>query len=422
MFSKLRFVLTVAFRHLSEKKKQTILVEAGIAIGAMVLIVTFALAKGIMSDIESKIIDISPLITIKGEKVKGKEKLLLRSPANWKDKYVITSRVIPDEKKEIRPYIQTVSLVDKFPEIDAVSPYVFIQGIIQRGAVTHQCIVKGIIPEREAKIGQLENNVKSGSLAELEFTSNGILLGSGLAKKLKARYHQIIRFTGGNGKLYSVIVVGTFTSGFSAVDDNNAFMNLRLAQSIAGISENAVSGIGIHTSSLSIVNSLSKKIEELTGYKTETWEEANKNLLDIFQRNNKITFFLVIFVFVVAGFGISNVLITIVLQKQKDIAVMKSMGVSRATIESIFLIEGLIMGVVGALIGCIGGHYLTNLISSLPVSYGEGAVVRSTHIVTVQKPFDFLLTGMFSVIVSALSGLGPSRRAARLNPVDILRA
>lgn len=422
MISKLTFVLAVSLRHLSEKKKQTILVVAGIAIGAMVLIVTFALAKGIMSDIKSKIIDISPLITVKGEKVKGKERLLLGSSVFSKDRYVIISHVIPDEKKEIRPYFQTVSLLDEFPQIDAVSPYVFIQGIIQHGKVSHQCIVKGIIPDREAKIGQLRKNIKSGSLEELEFTSNGILLGSGLAKKVNAKYHQIVRFVGENGKLYSVVVVGIFTSGFSTVDDNNAFTNLRLAQAIAGISENVVSGIGIHTKSLSVVNSLSKEIEEVTGYKTETWEEANKNLLDIFQRNNRITFFLVIFVFVVAGFGISNVLITIVLQKQKDIAVMKSMGVSRATIEWIFLFEGLILGVIGAIIGCAGGHYLTNLISSLPVSYGEGAVVRSTHIVTVQEPFDFFITGAFSIIVSALSSLGPSRRAARLNPVDILRA
>ncbi|MGC8596058.1 MAG: ABC transporter permease [Candidatus Kryptoniota bacterium] len=422
MISRLKFVLSVALRHLSEKKKQTILVIAGIAIGAMVLIVTFALANGIMSDIQSKIIDISPLITIKGEKVKAKERLLVDSRASSRSRYIMTSHVIPDEKKEIRPYIQTVSLVDRLSGVDAVSPYVFIQGIIQRGAVTHQCIVKGIIPEREAKIGQLKKNVVSGSLAELEFTSNGILLGSGLAKKVNAKYHQIIRFTGGKGELYNVVVVGTFTSGFSSVDDNNAFINLRLAQTIAGISENAVSGIGIHTTSLSAVNSLSRKIEELTGYKTETWEEANKNLLDIFQRNNRITFFLVVFVFVVAGFGISNVLITIVLQKQKDIAVMKSMGVSKATIEWIFLVEGLILGTIGALTGCAGGHYLTNLISSLPVSYGQGAVVRSTHIVTVQKISDFLLTGVFSILVSALSSLGPARRAARLNPVDILRA
>ena len=158
------------------------------------------------------------------------------------------------------------------------------------------------------------------------------------------------------------------------------------------------------------------------GYKTQTWEEANANLLSLFQRNNNITFFLVIFVFVVAGFGIANVLITIVLQKQRDIAVLKSIGVGIRSLEMVFLAEGMLLGITGALLGCAAGHYLTSLISALPISYGPSAVVRGNHIVTVQKPVYFIVTSLFAIVVSAISAYGPARRAARLKPVDILRA
>jgi lipoprotein-releasing system permease protein len=129
----------------------------------------------------------------------------------------------------------------------------------------------------------------------------------------------------------------------------------------------------------------------------------------------------VLFVFVVSGFGIANVLITIVLQKQHDIAIMKSIGVSRGSIVGIFLLEGIILGCIGAAIGGLAGYVMTNVISSLPISYGESAVVRNDHIVTVQRVYFYVLTTTFSVLMSAVSSVGPARRAARMNPVDILR-
>ncbi len=422
MLERAEFILNIAFKHLMGRKRQTLLVVAGVAVGSMVMILTFGLAEGIITDIKNKIIDISPLITIKGEKVHGKQRLLMSSSPYSTDHYEIVSRIVPDENKEVKPYTEVLSLVGNLPGIDAVSPFVATRGVLRYRTLSRPCYIKGIIPVREARIGKLKQNIASGSLNELSYTKNGILLGAGLAGKIGAGYRDLVRLTGQNGKVYDLVVVGTFASGFGAVDDNNAYINLRLAQTINGFAENVVSEIGIHTTSLSEVAPLSREISRLTGYKTTTWEEANANLLSLFERNNNITFFLVIFVFVVAGFGIANVLITIVLQKQRDIAVLKSIGVSIRTVEMVFLTEGLILGIAGAIIGGIAGHFLTNLISALPISYGPSAVVRGDHIVTVQKPVYYLVTTLFAIIVSAVSGYGPARRAARLKPVDILRA
>ena len=178
-------------------------------------------------------------------------------------------------------------------------------------------MLRGIIPEKEAQIANLTRNILTGSLNELIYTKDGILLGNGMAKKLKAKYHDIISVTGESGKIFKLRVVGTFASGFSAVDDNNSFVNLRMAQTINDFSANEVSAIGIHVKNIDAVNQISDRIKKLTGYQSETWEEANANLLSLFKRNNSITLFLVVFVFIVAGFGIANVLITIVLQKQQ---------------------------------------------------------------------------------------------------------
>ncbi|HEX2960580.1 MAG TPA: FtsX-like permease family protein, partial [Ignavibacteriales bacterium] len=386
------------------------------------MIITFALTKGIISDIQSKIIEISPLVTIKGEKLEGKEHLLLKSSPGGSDRFYIASRIIPDEKKEIKSYNQVISVADAIGEIDAVAPFVETRGVLRERTLTRTAIIKGIIPEREKGIASLEKNIKAGSLNELNYTKNGIILGSGMAKKLKADYHDLIQLAGENGEIYILRITGIFSSGFSATDDNFAYVNLWLAQTINGFSDNVVSGIGIHTRSLSVVNDVARRVESLTGYKAETWEEANLNLLTLFKRNNNITLFLVIFVFIVAGFGIANVLITIVLQKQKDIAIMKSMGVDRTTIKLVFLSEGMIFGLSGAVLGMTAGHFLTNFIASLPISYGESAVVRGDHIAIVETFSSYVIVALFSVIVSALSSYIPSRRAANLKPVEILRA
>lgn len=421
MRQRLYLIWEIVKNHLAFKKKQTVLVIAGITVGCMVMVLTFAIANGIIQEIKNKIIEVSPLITVKGEKVEAKRHLLFNGKGG-RDSYYIRSRIPPDEKNEIKPYNRIVKLLEGIKGIDAVSPYVFSRGVLRERTLTRQCFIKGIIPEREKNIANLSKKLETGSLSELQFTSNGVILGSGLAEKLKAKYHDLIQLTGENGHVYKLIVVGTFSTGFSAVDNKNIFINLRFAQNIKGYTENVVTAIGLHTVSLDDVDPTAKIASRITGYKTETWEEANANLIDLFERNNNITLFLVVFVFIVAGFGIANVLITIVLQKRQDIAIMKSFGLSKGSVQMIFILEGIILGLIGTVIGEVAGHYLANFISTLPISFGKGAVIRSNHLATYQTTLSFIITAVFSLIVSAVAGWGPARRAAKADPVEIIRA
>jgi len=419
---KFRFIFSIAVKHLSSKRKQTILVITGSAVGAMVMIFTFAITLGIISDIKKKIIEISPSITINGEKVNGKERILYKVDTLKSENILLLSRIRPDENKEIKTYDRIISISENISEVDAISPFVQAQGVMRSHSISKPCVIKGIIPVKESKIANLSNNVISGSLYELTYTKNGAILGEGLAKKLKLKYHDNVSLTGEDGIVYSLIVAGIFSSGFSATDNTFVFLNLKTAQSIRGFNANTVSGIGLHTVSLDNIKDIATRIESLTGYKAKTWEESNANILDLFKRNNNITMLLVVFVFVISGFGIANVLITIVLQKQKDIAIMKSFGMSSISVRQIFLIEGIIIGIIGSFLGMIAGHLLTNFVASLPISYGESAVIKSNHISTVQTTSSYIIVGIFSILVSAVSAYVPASKAAKLKPVDILRA
>ena len=142
MLDRIRFIFDIAFRHLTGKKRQTGLVIAGVAVGSMVMILTFGLAEGIITEIEEKIIDISPLITIKGEKVHEKQRLLFESSKASSDHYEIVSRIIPDDRKEVKPYTEVVSLVEKLSGIDAVSPFVATRGVLRYTTLTRPCFWK----------------------------------------------------------------------------------------------------------------------------------------------------------------------------------------------------------------------------------------------------------------------------------------
>ena len=142
MFGRLRFVLTIAFRHLAGKRRQTILVVAGVAVGSMVMILTFGLTQGLIIDIKNKIIDISPLVTIKGEKVKSEKRLLISSSPHSADHYQIVSRVVPNEKKQVKSYGAIVSLVEKLPGVDAVSPFVVTRGVLRYSTLSRPCLVE----------------------------------------------------------------------------------------------------------------------------------------------------------------------------------------------------------------------------------------------------------------------------------------
>jgi lipoprotein-releasing system permease protein len=334
----------------------------------------------------------------------------------------MVSRIIPDEKKEVTPYPEVLAELNGIARVDAFSPFVQTSGVLRKGKSLRQVSLRGIDPVREGTVVNLGRNIVQGSLGELGFTPDGILLGDGLARKLTARYHEVIRLTTESGTVLSMTVVGIFSSGFSAADDNTGYINLARAQAISGRSRNAVSGIGVHSASMDRLPELARQIERATGYRAETWDEANANLLTVFQRNNNITLLLVVFVFIVSGFGIANTLVTTVLQKQRDIAVMKSIGFSVRSIEGIFLIQGAVIGIAGTLTGCIGGYALTEIIGLLPVSYGASAVVRGSSIAVVQTLSSYVITVCFSLAVSVGASVAPARRAARLQPVQILRA
>jgi lipoprotein-releasing system permease protein len=134
-----------------------------------------------------------------------------------------------------------------------------------------------------------------------------------------------------------------------------------------------------------------------------------------------IVYFLTFFVIMVAGFGVANVLITNVLEKARDIAVLKSIGFKRVEITWIYLIQGLIVALIGAAIGCLLGYAMIEIMSSIPMSSSGATTVRTDRLIMGKDPIYFLGASLFAIVVSLLAAVGPSRSASKVNPIEILR-
>lgn len=414
MFNKTLFF--IALRHLFTRKRQSFLTISGVAVGAMILITTLSMTDGLIDSIENTIIESSPHIVLEAKKlIPFKERLVKSDFVN------LTRRAKRPTLDKIRGYQNIDISILENKEVKATSPFIEVRGIIRYGTRFRSIITNGIFPLKEKKISKLPQNMLFGKWDDLSKKNDNVILGFLVAKKLGVKVGDRVVFIDSEGKLWNLNIVGIFKSGLKNVDEGLGYLNFNFAQNIRSFPNDAASGINIRVKEPKKVSLLTQKISTLSGYVAESWEEKNKTVLANFRQNNMVTLMLVIFTFIVSGFGISNVLNTVVLEKVRDIAVLKSIGFNKDKITMIFFVEGLLIGCSGAFSGAFSGWALSTFLGSLPISFGEAAFIQSDHLNMVQKNWFYIVTIGFSIIISSVSAYSPSRKAAKFMPIEVFR-
>ncbi|NTW50622.1 MAG: ABC transporter permease [Chlorobiales bacterium] len=307
---KIQDIIKVAFYHLNERRRQSFLTASGVAIGCAMLITTISVATGSSTNIREKIVDTSPHVSILPKLSVPRVPENLLTDTTKHGFALVEKNITSSDKQAIKSYAEIVATAEAMKEVEVVSPFVMTKLIVRNKTRFKPSIARGVIPEKEARVISLEKILISGSVEELAYTPNGIMLGDMLAEDLRADYRTRLDLVTEKGEVFPVIVVGRFRSGFSEFDKKMAYINLRLGQRIEGLSQSTVSGIGIRTYNIKDSRDIARRMERLTGYEAESWDETQKNVLEFIQRNNSVTLVLVGFVFVVAGsnvrFNIAN--------------------------------------------------------------------------------------------------------------------
>lgn len=412
-------ILHIAFRQLMHRKRQTILTIAGIGVGVMVLISAVSLMDGLLSGFIDKIVNIAPHIVVSGERIMPILPDLLY-PTDASTAVNLIKHVERQDEEVIKNYTRVESIIRSERRITVIAPVVGINIIAKYGTISQPLKLFGINPSRQDEIVKFSGSMIEGRFPELERTPDGMLMGTTAAKDFGLRTGDKLQMVSNSGRTYDTRIVGIFSTGINDID-NNAYVNLRLAQNMGDYSPDEVTGLYLRVSDLASDAPIARAIERQTGYSSKTWEETAASVIALFRMISMMVYFLVFFVILVAGFGVANVLITNVLEKYRDIAVLKSIGFKKQEITIIYLLQGMFVALLGAAAGCLLGYILILIMSSIQITPSQSGSVRSDRLQMGRSPWYFVLASLFALVVSLIASIGPARGAAKVNPVEILR-
>jgi lipoprotein-releasing system permease protein len=412
-----RIIFFIALRQLWDRKLLN-----GIAVGGVVLgVVTLLAIKGIMHGFQEKfyssILKISPHVTILDKELRPAPSILTR----FKDDFVaarVAHESPSDRQLRIKRPEEIVRALEQTDGIIAASESLVGSAVLALGSKEYSVELRGIDPARQRRVTPIDQYVIEGSYRALGSASDGILIGSGVAKRLGARLDDVILCGTPRGERLSLKVVGIFEAEVPPVDNTRVYVTLREAQALLGRPD-TVGRIEARLADSDNAVEVAARVEKMFGYDAESWQETNANFLGVFQMQDTITSFVVGAILSVGGFGILAIQVMIVLQKTRDIAIMRSVGFRRNDILSVFLLQGIIIALVGGAFGDVLGHYLIIALANLKTH--QEALVKSEYFLVQDDPKMYLYGVAFALVVGVVASLIPAVRGSQVEPVDVLR-
>jgi lipoprotein-releasing system permease protein len=405
-------ILDIALTHVRARVRQTGFAVAGVATGVGFSIMMASLMQGSQDDFTHRLINTLPHITVTDER---------RTPPQQPAEVMFDAAEMHGLTPEARrpgiknPLAIMASLEAWLP--GGVAPSAKVQAIIRYANHDVSTTVTGIDPRRESKVSELPKQMRGATLTALYRATNAIILGDRLAEKIGARIGANITLQTSLGVRINAQVVGFFHTGVRQQDDGTAYVLTKTGQILAR-QTGLINELRIRLDDPLQSREIAGRIEQDTGFKSVSWQEAYEDLLSTFIIRNVIMYAVVGAILLVASFGTYNIISTITHEKARDIAIMKSLGLSERTVRTIFVIEALIIGTVGALVGFALGYLLCVALGSVPIS---NPFIDASYLPLAYTYVHYALAGMVALVSSVAAGYQPARKAARGNPVEIIR-
>jgi lipoprotein-releasing system permease protein len=411
----MNIALTVAVTHLTSRKRATLVSLGGVVLGVAFFLAVSSLMRGSEKDFLRRLIDNAPHITVYDEYRDPP-----RQPADrrWAGGAVRIAHVKPHtETRGIRNWRQSMERIEATPGI-RVAPVLTDSAVLVFAGRQQGVALSGIVPARMKTVTTLEEKIVEGSFDALAADPNGILVGAGLMKKFRLHLGSSLSVIAGNGSGHPLRVVAVFRTGIASYDETQAYVLLKRAQSLLE-RPNRVNRFVIQFDDAERAREEAPRIEALVGYKSVSWVEASEDILSLLLVRNIIMLSVVSAILVVASFGIYNTLSTIVIEKTRDIAILKSMGFHARDVRTIFLIEGLVIGVLGSFAGLAAGAGLMRLLDNIVLR--PPGLADPVHLPVWWGPEQFAIAAAFALGSCLAAAVLPALRGARVHPVDILR-
>ena len=414
----MKYELFIGLRYLRARRRETfislitVISVVGVMIGVMTLNVVMAVMTGFEEVLRDRLLGINAHVALVNSAglLTGYEKL--------------TQRVIREKG------------------VVAASPSVQGQVMVTSGNRVSGVVVRGVDPDRVNHVIEIQRYIRKGSLQDLKTARPvqtdgrivqlpGIILGGRLAGQLGVMVGDPVQVISPLGaptamgvipRIKRFVVVGLFDSGMHEYDNTLVYMNLADAQRFFDLGE-AVTSIDIRVQDVYQAHEVAQRIQQSLGlpYWTEDWSRLWPNLFSALRLEKTVYFLVLLLMVLIGAFNIISTLIMVVMEKRRDIAILRSMGATRRSIRRIFLIKGCVIGFVGTLLGVAFGYGICVLIQHYQfIELPKDVFLISTVPVRIYLT-NFLLVGAASFLVCLLASIYPARQAAKLDPVEIIR-
>ncbi len=399
------------------KKRQTLIAMLGVTFGIAMFIVMISFMQGVNQFLENSALDASPHIRMFNEVNTQRPGLIDELRPNGFN--VVYHQKPKNEQARLKNGVILAGRIEKEPGVLGVSAQVATQAFFNNGPIQLSGTISGVDVERENRLYRLNERLKSGTLNALKTNPNGLLMGVSLAQKLNVQVGDKVSVTTPVGDTRILRVVGTFGFGIATIDNTKSYAALSTVQEMLQRDPSFVTDIHVKMIDPMQALSFGKRLEAMFGYHTEDWAEANTAILTGEKLRNVMTFVVSFTLLVVAGFGIYNIMNMTVMNKIKDIAILKATGFDKRDIVAVFLLQAVFIGLSGGLLGLLIGFGLSYSLSVTPFDTGGMLDIKTFPVIFKAK---FYVMGLlFGLITTILAGYFPSKKAAQVDPVAILR-
>jgi lipoprotein-releasing system permease protein len=382
---------------------------AGIALGIWALITVMSVMNGFEKEIRARILGAAAHIQILGPE---------SGIADWQH--------LADEVKT-------------HPEVVAEAPFVNAQGLLSTGTAVRGVFVRGVVPELENTVADFAQAMKAGRFEDLKPGEFGIALGISLARGLRLNVGDRVTLISPQGqvtpaglmpRLKQFTVVGIFQMDHNEFDSALALVHMKDAQALYRMGD-AVSGIRLRVKDIDrapqVTRELARKVTE--DVFLSDWTQQNVNYFRAIQIEKRMMFIILALIIAVAAFNLVSTLVMVVTDKHPDIAILRTLGASPASIMKVFMVQGVVIGTFGTLIGVVAG-----IVTALNVDVIVPAIERAFHFQILSREVyyiselpsdlhaaDVVFTAVMSLVLAFVATIYPSWRAARVNPAEALR-
>ena len=408
----------ISNRYFLAHKRQSLVCIAGVTISVAMFIAMDAMMAGFADKFIIETVESSGHILVDDEPRESQTPILQQA---YHDSTALLSLngVKPREQvKKIRNPDGLIRKLRRLPGILAAAPEVTGDSIASYGTKTMRVSITGVEPDQQVRVTTIGEKITHGGFGRLRSAADGVVMGRGVAALLGAKLDDVVILASSAGGKTTARVVGIFDTGVTPVDYTRVYMLLSNAQTLLD-KKNIINRIIIRTDDYTKAQAYASQIESISGYKTESWQESNSNFLKIFKIQTLITYVITAALLVVAAFGVLNILIMAVLERVNDIAILKSFGLSRNDITLVYLLQGLIIGLIGSVLGLICGKLTIEGLRRVPIRM-EG-LVKVEGLLMSEHARQYVIAFVSAMFVVALAAMYPARRAARYDPVEVIR-